>query len=96
MWGPPKDVEGECGARLFVADDYGDNSATLRCGLEPGHEGLHMEKYDAGDEDSPNKVSITWAKDQSRICPECKKRCREYEFNSGETLCWNCEPDEEE
>src|SRR5256885_305335 len=27
------DVPGECNARLFLADDYGDNVCTLRCQL---------------------------------------------------------------
>jgi hypothetical protein len=28
MFGPPKDVPGECNARLSIGDDYGDNAAS--------------------------------------------------------------------
>ena len=45
MYGPPKDVPGECNARLEIGDDYGDNTATIRCSQEPGHEGRHRETF---------------------------------------------------
>jgi len=64
MWnGPPKDVDGECNARLSIGDDYGDNSATIRCGLAPGHDGPHKECYNAGYHGDVNNVTITWDKD---------------------------------
>ena len=59
MFGSPEDVPGECNARLFIGDDYGDNTATMRCQLEPGHSDLHEEKY--GDEGE--KVIVRWEKD---------------------------------
>jgi len=62
MFGPPKNVEGECNARLSIADDYGDNAATMRCQLAPGHDGPHQETYDAGYHGT-NTVVITWEKD---------------------------------
>ena len=34
-----------CNAELHIADDFGDNHATIRCELEPGHEGLHEENF---------------------------------------------------
>ena len=37
---PPK-----CGAELHIADDHGDNEATLCCQLTPGHPGRHREQY---------------------------------------------------
>ena len=57
MFGPPDDVEGECNAHLHIADDYGDNHATMRCHLPNGHKGPHREIYDqcSGDE-----VIVTW------------------------------------
>jgi hypothetical protein len=63
MWGPPKDVEGECNARLHIGDDYGDNRATMRCHLPEGHEGDHREKYlfDEEDPKAAHNVTITWA-----------------------------------
>lgn len=36
MFGPPEDKPGECNARLFIGDDFGDNTTTMRCGLAPG------------------------------------------------------------
>jgi hypothetical protein len=56
MFGPPKDVEGECNARLYIADDYGDNTATMRCQLEPGHDGPHREEYQR----HGKPVVVTW------------------------------------
>lgn len=31
MYGEPEDVDGECNARLYIGDNYGDNHATMRC-----------------------------------------------------------------
>ena len=56
MFGPPEDVKGECNAHLHIADDYGDNHATCRCRLEPGHEGPHQEEYQRRE----TTVTITW------------------------------------
>ena len=56
MWnGPPKDVDGECNATLCIGDDYGDNCATMRCQLKPGHDGLHKE--------TNNRFTVTWLSD---------------------------------
>jgi hypothetical protein len=54
--GPPKDVPGECNARLHIGDDYGDNRATMRCGLTPGHVGAHREEF----ERRKKPVVVTW------------------------------------
>ena len=67
MNGPQKDVEGECNARLSIGDDYGDNSASIRCGLVPGHDGPHKECYNAGYGDDVNNVTITWDKDTREL-----------------------------
>ena len=56
MFGP-KDVDGECNARLKLADDFGDNPVTFRCGLKPDHEGLHEEGFDSA---AGGWVTITW------------------------------------
>ena len=45
MYGAPKDVEGDCNARLEVGDDYGDNVCTFRCKREPGHGERHREVF---------------------------------------------------
>jgi hypothetical protein len=45
MYGEPKDVPGECNARLCIADNFGDNHATMRCQREPAHEGKHREVF---------------------------------------------------
>ena len=46
--GPPRDIAGECNARLLISDDYGDNYATMRCSLPPGHTGPHREDWRGG------------------------------------------------
>ena len=48
MFGPQPDVPGTCNAQLHIADDYGDNTATMKCQLEPGHEGRHVEVWKSG------------------------------------------------
>jgi hypothetical protein len=58
MFGPPEDIEGQCNARLEIADDYGDNVCTMRCSLSPKHEGPHKEEFD-----SNGPVIITWISD---------------------------------
>lgn len=61
MWGgPPKDVPGKCNARLYIGDDFGDNHATMRCGLPPGHRGFHREEYSA----YGGRVRVSWEKDE--------------------------------
>lgn len=60
MFGPPKDVEGQCNARLYLGDDYGDNTCTHRCFLPAGHEGLHKEEFKHGG----GQVVVTWEKDE--------------------------------
>jgi len=62
MWGEPPDVEGECNARLYVGDTFGDNHSTFRCQLKPGHEGRHQEKHG---EAAGNPVEVTWKMDES-------------------------------
>lgn len=64
MYGEPDDAEGECNARLFIGDNYGDNTATMRCQLVPGHEGVHKEEF----ERKGGKVTITWVADERERC----------------------------
>jgi len=60
MYGPPKEVEGQCNALLYLSDDYGDNFCTIRCKLIPGHDGLHVEKFSR----DGKLVKIIWEKDE--------------------------------
>lgn len=68
MFGPPKDVEGKCNARLFVADDYGDNHCTFTCQLEPDHSGPHREAfsrtYQTAERKIGSEISVTWQEDE--------------------------------
>lgn len=48
-----------CAAELHIADDYGDNHATIKCQLEKGHEDAHVEKFDRNGE-----ATITWVCDE--------------------------------
>lgn len=59
--GPPQDVVGECNAHLYLADDYGDNDCTCRCGLAAGHSGLHRESFTRR---LSGKVDILWTIDE--------------------------------
>lgn len=52
----PKDVEGECNARLYIGDDNGDGTATMRCQLAPEHEPPHQETF----ERRGKPVIVTW------------------------------------
>ncbi len=60
MFGAPKDVIGECNARLYLGDDYGDNVCTIRCGLPVDHEGPHKEEFKRGGK----PAVITWHVDE--------------------------------
>ena len=70
-----KDIEGQCNAHLHISDDFGDTSATMRCGLAAGHEGMHCEVFHSL---LAGSVNITWEKDSR---PEC---CEGYEFKPEE------------
>lgn len=68
MYGKPSDVSGECNAHLYIADDYGDNSGTMRCQLSEGHELPHREEFERDEK----PVVITWFVDERRKCDhEC-------------------------
>lgn len=64
MHGEPADLADACNARLWIADDYGDNHATMRCQREPLHEGLHQETFKRGE----HPVTITWELDERVKC----------------------------
>lgn len=103
MWGKPKDVEGQCNARLFIADDYGDGTATMRCQLALGHDGVHREDFERkGD----TVVTVTWVTDERKKCDhgcgqwehdhrdksiKCQKDADDHEYSD----CASCFPDKE-
>ena len=102
MFGEPPDEEGECNARLFIGDNYGDNSATIRCQLAPNHEGLHREEL--AREGGP--VTITWTADEREKCSHgcgqwdhdhrdeniaCPKDADDHEYSD----CSHCHPGKE-
>jgi hypothetical protein len=64
MFGEPTDESDECNARLFLADNYGDGTTTMRCQRSPHHEGLHQEQF----ERSGHMVTITWVVDERKRC----------------------------
>lgn len=55
-FGEPKDIPGECNAHLYIADNHGDNHATMRCQLHKGHKSDHREAFDRG--------FVVWVKDE--------------------------------
>jgi len=58
MFGPPEDIEGQCNAHCYIADDYGDTHATIRCQLPKNHEGKHREVS------RDRKLIIEWEDDE--------------------------------
>lgn len=58
----PTDKAGECNARLVLADDHGENDATMRCQRLPGHEGRHTTAFTRPW--NGNEVMITWTVDE--------------------------------
>lgn len=101
MWGEPDDKEGECNARLFIGDNHGDGTATMRCALAPNHEGLHREQFDR----KGGVVTITWVADERKRCDhgcgqwehahrqnvECPSRSLDHSYSS----CAFCHPGKE-
>jgi hypothetical protein len=61
MYIKPKDIPGNCNARLYIGDDCGDGRATMICGLEKNHEGLHKEEYQSC---CGGMVTVTWEYDE--------------------------------
>lgn len=57
-FGEPEDVEDQCNAHLYIGDNFGDNHATMRCQLPPGHAGPHKEVFRYG------KARIEWDTDE--------------------------------
>ena len=49
-----------CNAELHIADDYGDNHATMKCQLEGGHSGPHEERFNRRE----TPVILTWECDE--------------------------------
>ncbi len=76
MFGEPGDVDGECNARLFLGDNYGDGTTTIRCQLAPDHEGLHKEEF----EREGHPVTITWTVDE-RV--RCDHGCGQWDHAHG-------------
>ena len=102
MFGEPADIDGECNARLFIADNYGDNSASIRCQLALHHEGLHREQF----ERKGGLVTITWVADERERCDhgcgqwehehrsetiECPSRADDHEYSD----CSFCHPEKQ-
>lgn len=59
-FGEPEDVPGECNAHLYIADNFGDNHATIRCQLPLGHPDNHEESFWRDGE----RVIIQWKHDE--------------------------------
>jgi len=93
MWGEPENIDGECNARLFIGDDYGDNTSTMRCQLPPNHCGPHRERFIR---ESSGEVIIFWERDERKNCvthglsdqSSCGK-CSEEFLNDYELTFWN-------
>lgn len=102
MFGEPQDEEDACNARLFIGDNYGDGTATMRCQLPLKHDGLHREQF----ERKGGAVTITWVADERKKCDHgcnqwehahdsetiaCPKDADDHEFSD----CAYCHPNKE-
>lgn len=47
-----------CSETFEIADDHGDNHATMRCGLDKGHQPPHQEVFER--EDRGGSCVFTW------------------------------------
>ncbi|WP_163056785.1 hypothetical protein [Acidithiobacillus ferrooxidans] len=56
---PKIDEKKICNRRMSIADDMGDNEASIRCQLPRGHKGPHQEQHTSG---SHGVVTITFEK----------------------------------
>ncbi len=79
-WGEPDDVDGECNAHCYIADNYGDGRATMRCQLPKGHELPHREEFRQG------TSVLTWEHDER--CYH-DKGSHTYE-RTGDEMCDEC------
>lgn len=63
-----------CGAKLFLGDDFGDNTTTMTCQLPSGHEGQHAESFKRSNCNDtaaePGEVSVVWTHDERYRCPK--------------------------
>jgi hypothetical protein len=63
-YGEPNDVAGECNARTYIGDNFGDNHGTMRCQLPKGHEGKHEETFKSDyppDTLGAHEVTVSWS-----------------------------------
>lgn len=84
------DQSNQCNARLYLADDCGDNHATIRCHLFPGHGGPHSESFERLH--NHNKVAIMWTVDERDKCVCCGKLGEEFRRcqNCCQPICEDC------
>jgi hypothetical protein len=52
----------KCEAELHIGDDFGDNEATMKCQLEEGHAGSHIEQWRSGYPKGLNRA-VLWEGD---------------------------------
>lgn len=84
MFGEPSDTVGECNARLFIGDNYGDGTATMRCQLPIGHDGIHREQF----ERKGGPVTITWTADEREKCDHgCGQWRHDHDRDNESAVC---------
>ena len=91
-YGEPEDVEGHCNARLYLADNHGDNHATVRCILPAGHDGPHQKNFTRDlvkADDQKQHIIITWEHDESLMCEK-------HGRVEGPPPCWQCQTEEDD
>ena len=54
----------KCDAELHMADDFGDNHATIKCQLEAEHDGQHQKQYQRKDLSELGVITILWSGDE--------------------------------
>ena len=67
---PISDEKPTCSATLSIGDDHGDDSATIRCQLAPGHAPPHQEVFSRDNSSAgmgKDTVTITWLHDEREV-----------------------------
>ena len=64
MWDGPKDVEGECNARLFLGDDFGDNQTSVLTRKDISNAASRVLNARPGDPFKANDAITSYVRDR--------------------------------
>lgn len=90
MFDQTTNIPTKCGACLYLGDDFGDNTATLRCTEPIEHHPPHRKLYVR--RDGSQRIEVTWTEDEREQCAECKMKVDSTAYCDGckNDLCIPC------